>query len=229
MEAKTPKRLKTVTYENLKQRIISGIYLPGTMLNEEQITNELKVSRTPIRDAFSRLEQEGFVIIKPKRGVLVSPLSIEEINAVFEARMLYEQFAIINYGHMISEIELMKSYQFCLHPDPNMDSFQADEDFHSCIMKTVRNPYILHSYEIINIQNKRLRILTGKCNDERLKETYEEHIKIITACLKHDRKEASDQMREHLLKSKFSAIDYLLKHPIDSIKNKAIVANVSES
>ena len=51
--------LKTLAYKTIKQKIVTCEYAPGMYLNEEILTEELKISRTPIRDALSRLEQEG--------------------------------------------------------------------------------------------------------------------------------------------------------------------------
>ena len=59
--------LKTLAYKTIKQKIVTCEYAPGMYLNEEILTEELKISRTPIRDALSRLEQEGLIEIKPKK------------------------------------------------------------------------------------------------------------------------------------------------------------------
>lgn len=61
-------------------------------LNEELLTTELGLSRTPVRDALSRLEQEGLIEIKPKKGIIVMPLSINTINM------------ILKYGNYMSRI-----------------------------------------------------------------------------------------------------------------------------
>ena len=64
----------------------------GTFLNEEQLTTELSLSRTPVRDALGRLEQEGLLEIRPKCGILVRPLTLNDIDMTFEVRMLYEPY-----------------------------------------------------------------------------------------------------------------------------------------
>lgn len=74
--------LKTLAYNTIKQKIVTCEYAPGTFLNEEILTDELKISRTPIRDALSRLEQEGLIEIKPKKGITVTALSIKDVNMI---------------------------------------------------------------------------------------------------------------------------------------------------
>ena len=90
--------LKTLAYNSIKQKIITCEYAPGTYLSEELITDQLKISRTPVRDALSRLEQEGLLEIRPKKGIMVTTLSIKDVNMIFEIRKMYEPYILINYG-----------------------------------------------------------------------------------------------------------------------------------
>ena len=59
--------LKTLAYNTIKQKIVTCEYAPGTFLNEEILTDELKISRTPIRDAFKQAGAGGLIEIKPKK------------------------------------------------------------------------------------------------------------------------------------------------------------------
>ena len=71
--------------------------MPNSFLNEDLLCEEFGVSRTPIRDALSRLEQEYLITIVPKKGFFVAPLSANEINMVFEGRLLIEPYVLLNY------------------------------------------------------------------------------------------------------------------------------------
>ena len=95
--------LKGHAYFYIKNKIINCEYQPGMLLNEEMLKDEVKASRTPIRDAISRLEQENLVKILPKKGILVSELSIREINSIYESRMMVEPYVIQNYANRIPE------------------------------------------------------------------------------------------------------------------------------
>lgn len=80
-------------YETVKTRILSGA-LPATeMLTEGELATELGISRTPVREAFLRLEVEGHLRLYPKRGAMVVPISPAEIHDLFEARLLIESHA----------------------------------------------------------------------------------------------------------------------------------------
>lgn len=95
--------LKEHAYNCIKQKILNCEYQPGMFLSEDLLKNEMNMSRTPIRDAISRLEQENLVRILPKKGILVSGISIREIQSIYEARLLLEPYAVLHYGNRIPE------------------------------------------------------------------------------------------------------------------------------
>ncbi|NED81777.1 GntR family transcriptional regulator, partial [Streptomyces sp. SID11233] len=68
-------------------------YAGGTLLTEGEVADEVGVSRTPVREAMLRLEVEGLLKLYPKKGVLVLPVSAQEIEDVVETRLLVEQHA----------------------------------------------------------------------------------------------------------------------------------------
>ena len=79
-------------YQELKNRIISGQMPPLSDVSEEQLQKELGVSRTPIREAIQKLEKEHFVMIYPRRGTLVSDMTLDLIYSIYEVRLLNEPF-----------------------------------------------------------------------------------------------------------------------------------------
>jgi DNA-binding GntR family transcriptional regulator len=81
---------KSTAYENLKKKIISGLLQPGEALNEGALSSELKISKTPIREALQRLERDGFVEDIPGRGCFVSRISFQDIREFFEIREILE-------------------------------------------------------------------------------------------------------------------------------------------
>ncbi len=208
------KSLKQQAYDEIKRKIVSCEYAPNTLLNEELLREELHVSRTPIRDALSRLEQDGMITILPKKGIMVSGMSINDINMVFEVRMMYEPYALLNYGAQIPYETL--TYYYSQLSDLNVmaedkAAYQADDAFHAAVIHAMGNRYLLQSYEWIHDQNLRFRVLTGQASSLRLEDTAREHTKILTACLKQDWPSAAAAMEEHLSASKNATFDLLLK------------------
>ena len=205
--------LKLTAYNLLKDRITSCEYPPGSQLNEEQLKVELNMSRTPIRDALSRLEQEGLVTIRSKKGITVAPLTMKELNMIYELRQLLECYALENYGDLLPEEELLSFYRLFSSGEIRDEDhyYQVDDAFHSMLISAVPNTYIARSYQQIIDQNTRFRILTGHRTIQRLENTTREHLDIIIACMKRDWQLASDAMQRHLHASKAAAFDLLLE------------------
>ena len=85
--------LRGKVFVRLENDIINGKYKQGESLNESRVANELKVSRTPVREAIRQLELEGLVAYIPNKGAIVKGLSPEDIRDIFEIRMKIEGLA----------------------------------------------------------------------------------------------------------------------------------------
>lgn len=82
--------LHEAMYRQLLGAILNGIFKPGQMLRQEEIAARLGVSRGPLREALPRLEAEGMVVLYARRGYAVTSLDPDEIDELFELRMLLE-------------------------------------------------------------------------------------------------------------------------------------------
>src|SRR5919112_4286400 len=78
-------------YTYVKERLLDGTFPGGALLSENELSQQLGLSRTPVRQAFVQLEAEGLLELYPKRGALVVPVAASEIEDVFEARLLVEE------------------------------------------------------------------------------------------------------------------------------------------
>lgn len=208
--------LKEHAYYYIKNKIINCEYQPGMLLNEEMLKDDVKASRTPIRDAISRLEQENLVRILPKKGILVSELSIREINTIYESRMMLEPYVIQNYANRIPEekyLKYLKIFSNAIAEELySSELYEADTEFHEMLVDASENHYLIVMYNHIASQNKRLRILSGVKSEIRLRETQEEHLRIIEKCLGRDWESAAKYMKKHLVNSRKAALDVALKN-----------------
>ena len=99
MESQTKPSLKLQAYQYLKTKILNCEYRPNEFLNEQKLCAEMgNISRTPMRDALGRLEQEGLITILPKKGLMVSGITEEDVHSMFEMRLLVEPYALRTYG-----------------------------------------------------------------------------------------------------------------------------------
>lgn len=207
--------LKLSIYNELKRKIIRCEYLPGQQLNEDLLCSLFGSSRTPVRDALSRLEQEGLVIIHAKRGVKIAEVSISAVNELFEVRMRIEPYAVRTYGGRQSD-ETYAGYmrQFTGNIGSKTTFYDLDNTFHYSFIKCSGNRYINMVYGIMADQSARFRILSDA--DERLQLTQEEHYQIAACCLRRDWIGASNQMQHHLEMSKRAIINYALNEKSDT-------------
>jgi len=207
--------LKQQAYNQIRQKIIHCEYPPYTLLNEEMLREEIGASRTPVRDALSRLEQESLVQILPKKGVMVTGISPEEIEQLFEMRMLIESYAVKNYGKTIKQEVFAGLMDFFDQGTENL-SFETvyrwDDEFHHLFISASGNSFLIRAYETSFAQNIRLRILCGNYGKERVKKSQGEHLAILRRCLEADWDGAAAALEYHLdeaRKTSFSIINSL--------------------
>ena len=101
MDSQSKLSLKLQAYQYLKTKILNCEYRPNEFLNEQKLCAEMgNISRTPMRDALGRLEQEGLITILPKKGLMVSGITEEDVHSMFEMRLLVEPYALRTYGNL---------------------------------------------------------------------------------------------------------------------------------
>lgn len=214
--------LKQQAYQTIRTKILNCEYAPNSYLNEEQLCKEINVSRTPIRDALSRLEQENLIKILPKKGVVVAPLNINEINMIYETRILLEPYILATYGNRIDDNHFNELKNIISESDSLIKLIttfssadlskihELDDAFHKLIVCSSENPYFIQCYKNMSAQNTRLRILSGNLNKDRLEKTQIEHIEIANEIIKRNYKKAADTLEAHLMASKDAAFNVIL-------------------
>ena len=139
--------LKLQAYQYLKAKILSCEYRPNEFLNEQKLCAEMgNISRTPMRDALGRLEQEGLITILPKKGLMVSGITEEDVHSMFEMRLLVEPYALRTYGSALPMEKLEQFRELMLHPDRIEDFCESDDIFHELLMSTLPNKYLRSAY-----------------------------------------------------------------------------------
>lgn len=85
--------LSTRAYEQIRGRIIRLELAPGAVIDERDLRDRLGIGRTPVREAIQRLARDQFVVVMPRRGMLVSPIDASELSMLFETRAVMEPYA----------------------------------------------------------------------------------------------------------------------------------------
>lgn len=94
--------LRSIVYRQLRDKIISCEFAPNSFVTEDQLIEIAGTSRTPVREAVQKLEDDRFVRIFPKRGIYVCEMTTRNLREVFEIRSAIEPFAMRQYGFRIS-------------------------------------------------------------------------------------------------------------------------------
>ena len=142
-ENTTKPSLKLQAYQYLKTKILNCEYAPSQFLNEQKLCAEMgNISRTPMRDALGRLEQEGLITILPKKGLMVSPITDEDVHSIYEVRLLVEPYALRVYGAQLPRDELEHFVTLMQHPELMLDFCAEDDAFHELLISSLPNRYL---------------------------------------------------------------------------------------
>ena len=205
--------LKSKAYDIIKDNIIACRYATGDFLNEAQLMGEVGVSRTPIREALNKLEQERLVRIVPKKGVMVSELTLREINEIYQVRLMLEPQVVRQWGDRIPVEELERCRMRLLNYSPEMSMLERndlDDSLHRLIIDYCPNSYIHDWSNHLYSQNQRVRIFTGQIG-QRMELNNAGNLKILDKLLLSDYDAAAVLMNEHLEEGKRDTFDTLLR------------------
>lgn len=121
------KSLREQVYEGLRIQMNEGRVRPGAFLNLNEISNELGMSRTPLRDALFQLEFEGFVTIFPRRGVMVNALTLEKIRSIYEILGALESSVMVHAALRFSDdaVVMMEKHNQQMRKALDRNNFSA--------------------------------------------------------------------------------------------------------
>lgn len=200
--------LKNHVYNILKEKLINCDYPPGTLLNEAQIAADLDLSRTPVREAISRLEMERFVQIMPKKGIYVTNIMLSDVLQIFQTRIEIEPVALRMAAPHLPEDELLAFCEkFEGEPPDIQNGFRLDTAMHLFIIEHCGNRYIIDMMHRVFDENTRI-IISSKQNQVQIHDARLEHLNILNTLLAHDTETAAALMHSHIENCRRAALDY---------------------
>jgi DNA-binding GntR family transcriptional regulator len=200
--------LKHQAYEKIKEKILKGDYIDNNYITENQLVEELEMSRTPIREALQRLQHEKFLTITSNQGIVIKELSIKDTNDMLDLRLAIELFSLRNSVHLLSMehlhyLEDLVRKQEVTHQQGNAFLFtELDAEFHQYLLKISDNE--LFDQMMLNIRERLFchgtRIF--KRNPVRMLQSINEHIGIIEGLKSGQFESAITQMEQHIINGK---------------------------
>lgn len=204
-----------LAYEALKQNIIEFHYSPGQALREEQLTEEIAVSRTPLRQALYRLELEGLIVKKANGRMEVQALSIEEAVDIFAVREALEGLVAKEAAMRASSEAVTAMREALLHmaeADERFTSITYGSRFHHLLYEHA-SPTAVQFLNQLNSRLERYRRLSGyRHPDYTIDTPVSEHEKILAAIEQKDGPAAEHYMRTHIQRSLASTKETLEFH-----------------
>jgi DNA-binding GntR family transcriptional regulator len=205
-----PNSISDQIYERIRQQILHGEIEPGERLMQNQVAENLRASRTPVREAFRRLEQDGLVERVPQGGVRVTRLDMEAIQEVFGIRNVLEAYAVELACGRITEEEIGSLKRLVSQAGELLSSgelgretkikrlFELNSQFHDTLYRASGNSYLMGMINSLRFIVGRLRLL-GLRADSTWSRAWEEHAQLIGLLEKKDKEPAARLLKTHLV------------------------------
>ena len=197
-------------YRHLKTRIMSADLPPGASLNELEIAAALGTSRTPVREAIRKLEQEGLVMRYPNRGAIVTKLSMTDVLEIWQLREILEPAACALAADRIDRDALARLEGAFLElrgqemgPEAYEAFLRADVGLHGLIVDSTGNATLRSVLGMLNERIVQVRVVTSPT---RFQSAVAEHLAIVAALKARDAQEAMAAMRRHLERARQSLV-----------------------
>lgn len=190
-------------HAEIRAAIIEGRYEPGVMLSESELAAALGVSRTPVRTALARLQDEGWVTIYSKRGALVRGLSAEELRYSADVRQTLQILGVERAGPeervaIRPRLEEMLDLQEHALEDGPFDTFVALAiGFHRVFVELAGNPLFTEFYDKLRDRQAMMLMRSASVVRERATEVIAEHRRLKELAVDGKVAEFSEALRRH--------------------------------
>lgn len=199
-----PALLKTRAYQELRRKILDDDLPPGTFLAERQLAEMLGMSKTPVKAALERLQQEGFVSISPQQGIVVRDLTVQEIEDQYELCEALESYILRSLAGKLADPQIQRlrsnlQAQDAIRSRNEVRQWVAlNTEFHLLFVEFLGNEEILRI--LTQLRDRMQRIITRvlQLQTTRFDSSYEEHVAIADAVIAGDGVRAAQLISAHL-------------------------------
>lgn len=188
-------------YHELKRLILDGDFRAGERIREADVTSRLGVSRTPVREAFRRLQSDGLLEFEAQRGVIVAELDRQEVAELYAMRQHMEGFAARCAAQHATESEI-QALEYILEQtrvtDAEVHQFnQINWELHYAIYSAAHNRFLIRAFDALSTS---MSLLQGAkyIPPGRPEVLYEEHRQIVEAIKTRDPDAADEAAQRHV-------------------------------
>jgi DNA-binding GntR family transcriptional regulator len=212
-------------YGMIKHGLLVGQFPLGARLGEERLAKDLGVSRTPIREALSRLHTEGLVDRHPDGGYCPAAPNLAAVRERYEVRIALERSALLRprftkRPHDQATLEALRDDWMALAsdpPEPDPEFVILDEEFHVRLAESSGNRELA---EMLRRVNERIRVVRMRdfLSEERISKTVAEHLGVVIAVLDGDLDGAVATFEQHL----HTSLDVVEQHVAGALMQMAV-------
>lgn len=207
IDNKNHKSLRVLVYEEIKKQILTGVIEPGARIMEVETSEDLGVSRTPVRDAIKRLEREGLVVIEPRKGTYASKLTDDELIEILDVREHLEGLAVLYAVKKMKNSQkdklkgISEKYINAVGEKKINKMVKYDTEFHKTIIESSGNKTLINLIEQLDERMMRFRYAYFD-NTRRAELIPPEHDKILNAIMNEDAGAAEEFAKDHIRRLK---------------------------
>ncbi|MBX8935479.1 GntR family transcriptional regulator [Enterococcus gilvus] len=191
------------SYKHLLEMILTKKIMPGEKIPEIGISEKLKVSRTPVRDAMKRLENEGLIEIFPNRFAQVKDYSLQEIQDIGAVRLALDTLAVrlaALHGSQLDYMKLIELAKECEKASKEGDLIlrsKADCDFHMALSNISKNSSLIKMQKSLYLSIQFIMIHHPNPSNDEARHLHQ-HFELVQALSENKEKEAVEIITDHL-------------------------------
>lgn len=197
MSIKSENSQSTTAYALLKQRIVTGEFGPTDTLREIDLATELNMSRTPVREAVKRLEDEGLLTRVPRKGLTVTTLDQTSITELYGFREILECGAARLAARHADDMEIENMRAILEESRMHGDPVRSNYEFHQALYAASHNQFLVKAINSL-IDSTALLGQSTLAHTGRPELALQEHVELFNAIHDRDEKRAEASAREHI-------------------------------
>ncbi len=200
--------------DRIRELITEGVIAPGARLNERVLSEQLKVSRTPLREAFKVLAAERLIELHPNRGASVAVLSLSDVDHLFEVMAALEGLsgelaAQRRTDAELDEIQALHFEMLAAHARRDLPAYyRLNRAIHETINRCARNPVLAETYDSVNLRIQNLRFRSN-FNREKWDSAVVEHTAMVDALIRSDGPALRALLEQHLRHKRDAVLEEL--------------------
>jgi len=202
----------------LRQLIVEGEIAPGSKLNERALTEQLRVSRTPLREAIKMLAAEGLVVLLPNRGAVAAQLGVDDVRHTFEliaglegqsGELAAERITDAELG----EIRALHYEMLAAHTRRDLSTYyRLNAQIHAQINAAARNPVLAQTYRNVNARLQALRFRSN-FDERKWARAVQEHEQMVRLLAARDGAGLRQLLVQHLEHKRDAVLELMQAEP----------------